>query len=71
MTYLYHTLFDKLKKISEKHPAFKDKSGNSEEVVIVTLPLCATLYAQQYSADFGVYYGIVDPIVGSTKKKQL
>ena len=27
-----------------------------------------TFDAQQYSADFGVYYDIVDPIVSSTKK---
>ena len=30
--------------------------------------LCETLYAQQYSANFGVYYDIVDPLVKSTKK---
>ena len=28
MTYLEHTSFDKQKKIGEKHPAFKDKSGD-------------------------------------------
>ena len=66
MTYLYHALFDKLKN-QRKHPAFKDKSGNSEKVVIVRRRLTETLYAQQYSADFGVYCDIVDPIVRSTK----
>ena len=30
--------------------------------------LCETLYAQQYSTNFGVYYDIVDPTVRSTKK---
>ena len=35
MTYLEHTSFDKQKKISEKHPAFKDKSGDIKNVVII------------------------------------
>ena len=30
-----HTSFDKQKKIAEKHPAFKDKSGDIKKVVIV------------------------------------
>ena len=67
MTYLEHTSFDKQKKISEKHPAFKDKSGDIKKVVIVH-NLCKTLYAQQYFANFGVYYDIVNHIVRSTKK---
>ena len=33
MTYLEHTSFDKQKKIGEKHPAFKDKSGDIKKVV--------------------------------------
>ena len=37
MTYLEHTSFDKQKKIDEKHPAFKDKSGNSLEKTYVKL----------------------------------
>ena len=36
MTYLEHTSFNKLKKkISERHPAFKDKNGDIKKVVIV------------------------------------
>ena len=35
MTYSEHTSFDKHKKIGEKHPAFKDKSGDINKVVIV------------------------------------
>ena len=33
MTYLEHTSFDQ--KNSEKHPAFKNKSGDIKKVVIV------------------------------------
>ena len=32
------------------------------------MDLYETLYAQQYSTNFGVYYDIVDPTVRSTKK---
>ena len=46
MTYLEHTSFDKQKKYSEKHPAFKDKSGDIKKVVIVRRKLIDTLYAQ-------------------------
>ena len=67
MTYLEHTSINKQKKIIKKHPAFKDKSGDIKKVVIVSRKLIDTLYAQQYSANFGVYYDIVDPIVKSTK----
>ena len=35
MTYQSHESFDKLKKISEKQPVFKDKSSDSKKVVIV------------------------------------
>ena len=35
MTYLEHSSFDKTEKIAEKHPAFKDKSGDIKKVVIV------------------------------------
>ena len=68
MTYLEHTSFDKQKKIGEKHPAFKDKSGDIKKVVKSGRKLMETLHAQQYSAYFGVYYDIVDPAVRSTKK---
>ena len=68
MTYLEHTSFDKQKKIDEKHPAFKDKSGDIKKVVIVRRGLIETLYAQQYSANFGVYYDIIYPTVRYTKK---
>ena len=54
-------------KISEKYPAFKNKSSDIKKEVIVRRKLKDTLYAQQYSANFGVYYDIVDPIVKSTK----
>ena len=67
MTYLEHTLFDKQEN-QQKHPAFTDKSGDIKKVVIVRRRLLETLYAQQYSANLGVYYNIVDPIVRSTKK---
>ena len=56
MTYLEHSLFD------------KQSSDIKKKVVIVRIRLVVTLYAQQYSANFGVYYDIVDPIVRSTKK---
>ena len=67
MTYLEYTSFDKQKK-SAKNLAFKDKSGDIKKAVIVRENLFVTLYAQQYSANFGVYFNIVDPIVKSTKK---
>ena len=35
MTYLEQISFDKQKKIAEKHPAFKDKSGDIKTVVKV------------------------------------
>ena len=69
MTYLEHTSFDKQKKISEKHPVFKDSSRDIISAVLVRRRLIETLYAQQYSPAFGVYYDIVDPIVRFTKKK--
>ena len=68
MTYLEHSSFDKQKKSPKKHTAFKDKSGDIKKVVLVGRRLMATLYVQQYSANFGVYYHIVDPTVRSTKK---
>ena len=68
MTYLEHTSFGKQKKIGEKHPAFKDKSGDIKKVVIVRRRLMKILYAQQYFTNFGAYYDIVDPTVRSTKK---
>ena len=37
-------------------------------MVIGGRELMDPLYAQQYSATFGVYYDIVDPTVRSTKK---
>ena len=36
-------------------------------MVIVRGRLIETLYAQQYSANFGVYYAIVDPTIRSIK----
>ena len=51
MTYMETTSFkfDKQKKISEKHPAFKDKSGDIKKVVIVRRRLilnfiCTTIF---------------------------
>ena len=49
MTYLEHTSFDKQKKISEKHPAFKDKSGDIKTEGIVRRRLmensiCTTIF---------------------------
>ena len=52
---------------SEKHPAFKDKSGDSKKVIVVGRKLMEILYAQQYSTEFGVYYDTVDPIISYTK----
>ena len=63
MTYLDHTSFEEQKKISEKHLAFKDKSGDIKKVVIVRRRLVETLYARQYSTNFSVYYDSVDPTV--------
>ena len=68
LTYLENTSFDNKKKICEKYPAFKDKSGDIKKVVIVRRRHMNTIYAQQYSANFGVYYDIVDPTVRSTTK---
>ena len=36
MTYLEHTCtsFDKQKKIGEKHPAFKDESGDVPQILV-------------------------------------
>ena len=36
--------------------------------IIVRRRLMKTLYVQQYSADLGVYYDTIDPIVRSIKK---
>ena len=60
MTYLsIHRLTNR--KNRRKNPAFKDKSGDIKRMVTVGRNLCDTLYAQQYFANFGVYYDIVDP----------
>ena len=56
MAYLERTSFEK---IGEKHPAFKDESGDIKKVIIVRRKII------NY---FGVYYDIVDPTVRSTKK---
>ena len=69
ITYMEHNdIVWQTEKISEKHHAFKDQNGDIKKVVIVRRRLIGNLYAQQYSANFGVYYDIVDPIVRSTKK---
>ena len=45
MTYLWHTSFDKLKKISVKQPVLNNKSGDRKKVVKVRKTLSVTLYA--------------------------
>ena len=64
MTYLEHTSFNK-QKTSAKNTLF------SKIKVAILKKLeedsSDTLYAQQYSANFDVYYDIVTPIVRSTK----
>ena len=35
MTYLEHTLYDNNKKNQQKHPTFKEKSGDIKKVVTV------------------------------------
>ena len=67
MTYLEHTSINKQKKSSKNTLLSKIKVAILKKVVIVSRKLIDTLYAQQYSANFGVYYDIVDPIVKSTK----
>ena len=55
-------------KISKKQPVFKDKSDDSKKVAIVRKTLGNTLWGQQFSTNFGLYFVIVDLTVRSTKK---
>ena len=67
MTYLKHTSFDKQKKSAKNILLSKIKVAILQKWSELEEDVCETLYAQPYSADFGVYYDIVDPIVRSTK----
>ena len=68
MTYLEDTSFDKQKKSAKNTLLSKIKVAILKKWYSVEENLCKTLYAQQYSANFDVYYDIVDPTVRSTKK---
>ena len=59
MTYLEHTSFDKQKKPSEKHPAFKDKSDDIKKVVFVKRKLIDTLYMHNNIPQILVYIMIL------------
>ena len=67
MTYLEYISFDKQKKSAKNTLLSKIKVAILKKVVIVRRRIMETLYAQRYSANFGVYYDIVDPPVRSTK----
>ena len=66
MTYLEHISFDKQKKSPKNTLLLKIKVAILK-ILIVRRRIMETLYAQQYSINFGVYYDIVDPTVRSTK----
>ena len=68
MTYLEHTSFNKQKTSAKNTLLSKIKVAILKKVVTVRKDSSETLYAQQYSANFGVYYDIVTPIVRSTKR---
>ena len=67
MTDLEHTSFDKQKKSTKITLLSWIRVAILKKVAIVKRRLIDTLYAQQYSADFGVTYDIVDPTVKSTQ----
>ena len=60
----YNGIVWQTEKIRQRQPAFKDKSGDSKQVVIARRRLMLNFICTTMLRRFGVCFDIVDPIVG-------